>query len=79
MCIRIEQLKQFITNAPVLRIVDPDKDFLVCTDAYKEGISGVWMQEEKVLCDESRKLDEHGVNYAIYDLELASIIHVLKT
>jgi hypothetical protein len=62
----------------VLKIVDPDNDFLVCTDAYKEGLGGVLMQEGRVVCYESRKLNEHEINYMTHDLELATIVHVLK-
>jgi hypothetical protein len=34
---RFEEMKYLITNAPVLKIVDPKNDFLVSTDAYKDG------------------------------------------
>jgi hypothetical protein len=33
-----QELKYLLTNEPVLNIVDPKKDFLVCTHAYKEGL-----------------------------------------
>jgi hypothetical protein len=36
------------------------------------------MQEGRVVCYESRKLNEHKVNYATHDLELAAIVHALK-
>ena len=36
-----EQLKQKLISAPILKIVDPDKDFVVCTDACREGLGGV--------------------------------------
>jgi hypothetical protein len=36
-----QQLKQLLTDAPILRIVDPNEDFMVCTDACKEGLGGV--------------------------------------
>ena len=36
------------------------------------------MQEGKVICYESRKLNEHEVNYVTHDLELAAIVHALK-
>jgi hypothetical protein len=36
------------------------------------------MQEGKVICYESRKLNEHEVNYVTQDLELAAIVHALK-
>jgi hypothetical protein len=62
----------------VLKIVDPEVDFLVCTDACKEGLRGVLMQKGSVICYESQKLNEHEVNYVTHDLELASIVHALK-
>jgi hypothetical protein len=62
----------------MLNIADPDIDFLVCTDACKEGIRGVLMQEGHVVCYESRKLNDHEINYVTHDLELASIVHDLK-
>lgn len=40
---KFEQLKQLLTNAPVLRITNPNKYFLVCTNACKERIDGVLM------------------------------------
>ena len=36
------------------------------------------MQDNHVICYESRKLKEHEKNYATHDLELASIVHALK-
>jgi hypothetical protein len=72
------QLKHLLTNALVLKIVDPRKDFLVCTNACKEGLEGVLMQEVHVICYESRKLNEHEINYVTHDLELDTIVHALK-
>jgi hypothetical protein len=62
----------------MLKIVDPNKDFLVCTNSYKEGLKGVLMQEGHVFCYESRKLNKGEINYVTHDLELASIVHALK-
>jgi hypothetical protein len=75
---RFQSLKHLLTHAPVLKIVDPENDFLVCTDACKEGLGGVLMQEGSVVCYESRKLNEHEANYVTHDLELAAIVHALK-
>jgi hypothetical protein len=47
-------------------------------DACKEGLGGVLMQEGKVICYESRKLNEHEKKYVTHDLELATIVHALK-
>jgi hypothetical protein len=64
-------LKKILTSAPILRIADPNEDFVVCTDACKEGLGGFLDQNGFVICYESRKLKEHEKNYATHDLELA--------
>ena len=43
-----------------------------------KGLGGFLMQDNHVICYESRKLKEHEKNYATYDLELATIVHALK-
>jgi hypothetical protein len=50
----------------------------VCTYAYKEGLRGVLMQEGHVIFYESKKLNEHEINYVTRDLELDAIVHALK-
>jgi hypothetical protein len=67
-----------LTHAPLMKIADPDIDFLVCTDACKEGLRGVLMQEGRVICYASRKLNEHEKNYVTHDLEFVAIVHALK-
>jgi hypothetical protein len=73
-----QRLKQFLTSAPILKIANPNKYYVVCTDACKEGLGGVLSQEVFVVCYESKKLKEHEKNYATHDLELAAIIHALR-
>ena len=36
------------------------------------------MQDNHVVCYESRKLKEYEENYATHDIELAAIVHALK-
>jgi len=48
-----EQLKHLLTTTPILSIVDPNKNYVVCTDASKEGVGDVLMQEGKVIAYES--------------------------
>jgi hypothetical protein len=48
------------------------------TDASKEGLGAVLMQEEKVIVYTSRKLKVHEVNYPTHDLELAAIVFRLS-
>jgi hypothetical protein len=68
-------LKELLTSAHILKIVDPNENFVVCTDACKEGLGGVLTQNGHVISYESRKLKEHERNYATHDLELAAIVH----
>jgi hypothetical protein len=51
-----QHLKQLLTSSPILRIADPNGDFIVCTDACNEGLGGVFSQNGFVICYESRKL-----------------------
>jgi hypothetical protein len=73
-----QELKYLLTHAPVLRIADPDDDFLVCIDSCKERLGGVLMQEGRVIFYVSRKLNENEINYVTHDLELAAIVNALK-
>ena len=67
-----QQLKNLLTSAPVLKVADPEKDFVVCTDACGQGLGGVLMQDNHMMCYESRNMKEHEKNYATHDLELAA-------
>jgi hypothetical protein len=73
-----QHLKKLLTSAPILRIADPNEDFIVCIDAFKEGLGGVVSQNGCVICYESRKLKDHERHYATHDLELATIVHALR-
>jgi hypothetical protein len=73
-----QRLKKLSTSAPILRITDPNVDFVVCTDECKEGLGGFLNHNEFVICYESRKLKEHEKNYATHNLELAAIVHSIN-
>jgi hypothetical protein len=73
-----QRLKELLTTALILKFPDMDADFLVCTDASKEGLGGVFMQDGRVIAYISRKLRRHEENYATHDLELLSIVYALK-
>jgi hypothetical protein len=75
---RFQHLKSLLTSAPILRIVDPNGDFIVCTDACKEGLGGVLSQNGHVVCYESRKIKEHERHYTAHNLELEAIVHGLE-
>ena len=44
-----KKFKILLTNAPILRIADPNKEFVVCTNAYNDGLGGVLTQEGHVI------------------------------
>jgi hypothetical protein len=67
-----------LTTSPILKFPDIDVDFLVCTDASKEGLGGVLLQDGRVISYISRKLRRNEENYMTHDLELLSIVYALK-
>jgi hypothetical protein len=71
-------LKELLTSASVLNIVDPNEICVVCTDACKEWLGGFLTQNGHVIIYKSIKLKEHERNYTTHDLELVSIVHGLK-
>jgi len=73
-----QQLKDILTSAPILKIADPNKFFVVCIDVCKEGLDGIVTQKDHMACYESRKLKEREKNYATHELELETIFHSLK-
>ena len=40
-----EQLNNFLTNSPFLKIANPNKELMVCLDAFKEGLGGDLIHE----------------------------------
>jgi hypothetical protein len=74
-----EMLKHKLTIAPVLVRPDVHKPFLVYWDASYTGLGCVLMQEGKVVAYSSRQLKVHEKNYPTHDLELAAVVHALKT
>lgn len=71
-------LKRFLSSAPILKITNLEKGFIVFIDTCIEGLGGVLMQDLYVVCCDLGKLKEHEKNCATHDLELLSIIHVLN-
>lgn len=72
------EVKILLTSAPILRVLDMDKDFTVCTNAPKQGLGAVLMQDRGVIAYASRKLKPHEELYATHDLELAVVVLTLK-
>ncbi|KAA3461634.1 DNA/RNA polymerases superfamily protein [Gossypium australe] len=73
-----EKLKKILTEAPVLIQLEAGKEFVDYWDASHTGLGCVLMQEGKVVAYTSRQLRPHELNYPTHDLELATVIFVLK-
>ncbi|KAG8488519.1 hypothetical protein CXB51_016409 [Gossypium anomalum] len=73
-----EELKKLLTEAPVLVQPESGKEFVVYSDASRNGLGCVLMQEGKVVAYASRRLKSHERNYPTHDLELAAIVFALK-
>ena len=71
------RLKELLTTAPILKVLDMDAEFLVWTDASKEGLGRVLMQNGQVIAYISRKLRRHEENYGMHVWELA-IVYALR-
>ena len=60
---------------PILKFPNMEKEFLVCTNASKEVLGGVLMQDGRVITYISRKLRRHEENYETHDLEFLAIVY----
>jgi hypothetical protein len=72
-------LRQHLTTTPVLAQPDNDKPFDVYCDASGTRLGCVLMQDNRVIAYVSRALRPHEQNYPTHDLELAAVVHALKT
>ncbi|KAL2250302.1 UNVERIFIED_CONTAM: Retrovirus-related Pol polyprotein from transposon [Sesamum indicum] len=73
-----DELKKRLTSNPILMLPSGSGGYIVYTDASKQGLGCVLMQNGKVIAYASRQLKNHELNYATHDLELAAIVHALK-
>ncbi|KAK1682066.1 hypothetical protein QYE76_042914 [Lolium multiflorum] len=74
-----QELKKRLVSAPILCLPDLEKEFQVYCDASRQGLGSVLMQEGRVAAYASRQLQKHETNYPTHDIELASVVHALKT
>ncbi|KAL0282101.1 UNVERIFIED_CONTAM: Retrovirus-related Pol polyprotein from transposon [Sesamum radiatum] len=68
-----DELKGRLTSTPILVLLSGSAGFVVYTDASKQGLGCVLMQNGKVIAYASRQLRPHELNYPTHDLELAAI------
>ena len=73
-----QDLKQRLVTTPILSIPTDSDGFAVYSDASKNGLGCVLMQNDKVIAYASRQLRDYEKNYHVHDLELAAVVFALK-
>ncbi|PRQ42385.1 putative nucleotidyltransferase, Ribonuclease H [Rosa chinensis] len=73
-----QELKSRLTSAPILSLPDDSGEYVIYSDASRQGLGCVLMQHGNVIAYASRQLKPHELNYPTHDLELAAIVLALK-
>ena len=69
-----EKLKKLITEDPILKYPDFNKNFVLITDASAYAIGAVLQQSGHPICYASRTLNNHERNYSTIEKELLAIV-----
>ena len=72
------ELKQRLTNIPVLTVPNSQEPYVVYIEASSTGLGGVLMQNGKVVAFASCQFKPHEKNYPTHDFELVAIMFALK-
>ena len=73
-----EELRQRLTTTPVLALPSGKDVYVVYSDASRQGLGCVLMQDGGVIAYASRRLKKYEQNYPTHDLELAAMVFALK-
>ena len=73
-----EELKGRLTSAPVLPLPNGRDKFVVYSDASRQGLGCILMQNDRVITYASRQLKKHEENYPTHDLKLAAVMFALE-
>ena len=73
-----EELRQRLKTTPVLVLPSGKDDYVVYSDAFRQGLGCVLMQDGRVIAYASCQLKKHEQNYPTHDLELAAVVFALK-
>jgi hypothetical protein len=73
-----EGVKHALTNAPVLRMPDLEKDFSVIADASNKGLGAVLLQEGHPIAYMSKSMSPAETRYTTTEQELLAVVTALK-
>ena len=73
-----QELKNHLVIALVLVLPMVGVGFVVFSDAFRQGLGCVLIQNGRVIVYASRQLKNHEINYSTHDLELAVVVFALK-
>ena len=77
-----QTIKILLTIDPILRLPDPEKTFVLRTDALDYGIGAVLIQEHEgklfLICYASKKLSEAEGNYSTIEKECLAVVWGIK-
>lgn len=68
------QLKQLMSNTPILAVLDFSRPLIIETDACKSGVGAVLMQDGKPIAYLSKALGEKHLGLSTYEKELLAVI-----
>ena len=78
-----QRLKTALTNAPVLRLPDPTRPYVLHTDASDRAIGAVLQQDHghglQPVAYASRQLHGAELNYPVHDKEMLAVVYAFKT
>ena len=77
-----QTIKILLTIDPILRLPDPEKTFVLRTDALDYGIGAVLIQEHEgklfLICYASKKLSDAEGNYSTIEKECLAVVWGIK-
>ena len=78
-----QKIKYMLMNAPVLRLADPSKPYVLATDASDYAIGAVLLQDfghgPQPVAYASRQLHGAELNYPVHDKEMLAVVYAFKT
>ena len=73
-----QELKNHLVTAPVFILPTVGVSFVVFSDASRQKLGCVLMQNGRVIAYASHQLKKHETNYPTHDLELNVVVFALK-